>query len=595
MSDLGTNAATIKYFWRHMMRYPLLAAGMWLVMPVAILFNRFLPALVVAGILSRLAEGDFTPGDVWGSFGPQILLAIGLAALGGIFIWRIVSYCNWKLEGYVKRDIAREVFDHLMKLDANFHANSFAGSLVSQTNKLIGAYIRITDTTLFQVGTLTVSVLLTSILLYSRAPAFVALLILLVLIYTSGAFLITRHLRRLNAREAGADNKQTGNLADSVTNVMAVKSFAAGAPENTRFAAATEKTRQAQMSLMRATLKREFAFTSTNNTIYAASLILAVAGVVVWGAEIGTVFLIWTYAGAIMLQLWDFSNNTLRNFNRGFGDAKSMMEILALEPEVKDPIEPEPARIKNGAITFAKMDFTHPDSAQGETLFSSLNLKIKAGEKIGLVGHSGSGKSTLTRLLLRFHDLDGGAILIDNQNIAKIAQDDLRRHIAYVPQEPLLFHRTIRENIAFGQPDAADQDVTNAAKKAHALEFIEKLPKGFETLVGERGVKLSGGQRQRIAIARAILKDAPILVLDEATSALDSENEKLIQAALWELMKDRTAIVIAHRLSTIQRMDRIVVLEDGKIVEQDSHEKLLKQDGTYAKLWQHQSGGFISE
>jgi ATP-binding cassette subfamily B protein len=211
------------------------------------------------------------------------------------------------------------------------------------------------------------------------------------------------------------------------------------------------------------------------------------------------------------------------------------------------------------------------------------------------VGHSGSGKTTFTRLLLRFSDIDGGQILIDGQNIAHITQDDLHRHIAYVPQEPLLFHRSIAENIAYGKDEADEATIKKTAELAHAAEFIDNLPKGYETLVGERGVKLSGGQRQRVAIARAMIKDAPILVLDEATSALDSESEKLIQSALWKLMQGRTAIVIAHRLSTIQKMDRIVVLDNGKIVEQGSHQELLKKNGTYAALWAHQSGGFLED
>jgi ATP-binding cassette subfamily B protein len=211
------------------------------------------------------------------------------------------------------------------------------------------------------------------------------------------------------------------------------------------------------------------------------------------------------------------------------------------------------------------------------------------------VGHSGSGKTTLTRLLLRFSDIEAGVIAIDGQDISKVTQKSLRESIAYVPQEPMLFHRSLRENIAYGKPEASFEEVHAAAEKANAIEFIEKLPEGFETTVGERGVKLSGGQRQRIAIARAILKDAPILVLDEATSALDSDSEKLIQDALSKLMKGRTSIVVAHRLSTISKLDRIIVLEDGQIDEQGSHEALLKQKGTYAKLWAHQSGGFIEE
>jgi ATP-binding cassette, subfamily B, bacterial len=275
------------------------------------------------------------------------------------------------------------------------------------------------------------------------------------------------------------------------------------------------------------------------------------------------------------------------------GDARDMVEILKIEAEVKDPQKPQKVRIGHGEIKFQSVQFQH--SGSDEAIFEDFNLDISAGEKVGLVGHSGSGKTTFTRLLLRFSDIDGGKILIDGQSISAITQADLRKNIAYVPQEPLLFHRTISENIAYGNGKASNKEVETAAKSSHAAEFIEKLPNGYETLVGERGVKLSGGQRQRIAIARAMLKDAPILMLDEATSSLDSESEKYIQDALWKLMEGRTAIVIAHRLSTIQRMDRIVVLDDGQVVEQGTHKELLDAGGTYARLWAHQSGGFLED
>jgi ATP-binding cassette subfamily B protein len=214
--------------------------------------------------------------------------------------------------------------------------------------------------------------------------------------------------------------------------------------------------------------------------------------------------------------------------------------------------------------------------------------------RVGLVGRSGGGKTTITRLLLRFMDIEGGTILIGGQRIDKVPQGSLRELIAYVPQDPAMFHRSIADNIRFGKPDATEAEIRRAAGLAHAAEFIEMLPQGYQTLVGERGVKLSGGQRQRVAIARAILKDAPILILDEATSSLDSESEGLIQDALWNLMERRTAIVIAHRLSTVRRMDRLVVLDRGEIVEQGSHETLRDLDGVYASLWEHQSGGFLT-
>jgi len=266
--------------------------------------------------------------------------------------------------------------------------------------------------------------------------------------------------------------------------------------------------------------------------------------------------------------------------------------LLLTPPAVVDPITPEPLRAQASEVRFERVTFAH---AGGPPLFTGLDLAVPSGTRLGLVGRSGGGKTTLTRLLLRMMDLDDGRILIGGQDISKLRQSDLRSLIAYVPQDPAMFHRTLRDNIAFARPHTSDAEIHQAARAAHVTEFAGALPDGFDTMVGERGVKLSGGQRQRVALARAILRDAPILLLDEATSALDSESENLVQQALWPLMQGRTALVVAHRLSTVARMDQLVVLDRGQIAEKGTHQDLLRLDGTYARLWQHQSGGFFDD
>ncbi len=590
---MTTAQKTVRLFWHHAKRYPAHLWGLTILVPVSILLQQFLPQLLVANVLERLGKGDFNPGQLLDSFGTSMLLYALLVFLTGVVLWRCIIIMIWKLEMQVTRDIDNRVFGHLLTMSAHFHANRFGGSLVSQANRLSGAYIRFADTTFFEIATFITSFVLTVVILLPRVPWFVLLLVLISGGYMTAAYFITRKTRQFNEAETKAATQQTGFLADSVTNVMAVKSFSAENYERTRYAKATAFTRAATARLMRTATKRDLFSSTVISTIDVVALIAATASVVLFNAEIATVFLVLNYTNNISRRLWDFNSHVLRQYNKALGDSAEMVEILDLQPDVKDPAKPQKSLITNGAIDFADITFTHTDA--DDALFKNLHLSVKSGEKIGLVGHSGSGKTTLTKLLLRFADVEEGAVVIDGQNIATITQADLRRSIAYVPQEPLLFHRTISENIAYGKPKATKKQIIEAAKAANADEFIRTLPKGYNTLVGERGVKLSGGQRQRIAIARAMIKDAPILVLDEATSALDSESEKLIQTALWRLMKNRTAIVIAHRLSTVQRMDRIIVLENGKIVEQGSHKELLAQKGVYASLWAHQSGGFIEE
>jgi len=303
----------------------------------------------------------------------------------------------------------------------------------------------------------------------------------------------------------------------------------------------------------------------------------------------GFVVLIQIYLGGIFASIWHLGR-AIATFYKALSSASEMIEIFEKTPDIVDVPSPETFAIKNGEIVFENMFFGYGEK---NPVFENFNLKALAGEKIGLVGRSGSGKSTLTKLLLRFVDVNGGTIKIDGQNIATLRQFDLRNNIAYVPQDTILFHRTLKENIAYGNDQATDEEIIEASKKAHAHEFISSFPNGYDTLVGERGVKLSGGERQRVAIARAMLKKAPILILDEATSSLDTISEKYIQDSFEQLIKGRTTIVIAHRLSTVQKMDRIIVLEKGKIAEEGKHKELLDKGGIHSDLWKYQTNGFL--
>jgi len=596
MDQTNKVRAVFGYYWKRARKYPGWVTGVAFSLPAAVLLNSYLPPLILATVLSRLSQHQYTPHDIWGSFGAQLVEYV-LVLFAGMAAWRLVDHFVWKLEGHISKDIAEEVLDHMLQLSTDFHANNFTGSLVSQTNKLMNSYIRTSDTTIFSVYPLVSGILIASIILATRAPLYVALLIVSSAMFIGFAFKISKTVRRYGAITAADESRQTGYLADAITNVVAIKSFSRSGYERRRFRKATLTTQRSLFQLAKSHQKQMNYLGVLSRSMGGLALLMAIVSVMVFNINIATVFLIFSYTSSIVDQLFNFGNQALRNYNRSVGDAYDMVQKLAMQPTVQDPEKPEKPRISKGRVTFSGVVFDHEakDSQRQKPLFHDFNLEIEPGEKIGLVGHSGGGKTTLTKLILRFMDIEKGEILIDGQNIASITQDDLRSYITYVPQEPLLFHRTLAENINYGKPGGSGAEILKAAKMAHADEFIRDLPHGYETLVGERGIKLSGGQRQRIAIARAMLKDAPVLVLDEATSALDSESEKLIQAALWKLMEGKTAIVIAHRLSTIQRMDKIVVLEEGKIVEQGTHKQLLANKGTYAKLWAHQSGGFLED
>lgn len=542
--------------------------------------------IFLSKLLIQISNGQATMNS---SIGLLIGYAI-ILFLGDVVAPRFAIAMAFIAETKMQSIISARVFKKLSENSLVFHSNKMSGGMVSDANKLSGSIERFWDTFIFTAVPIVATIISICIALsfivwqFAIAIGILSIIIMTIIIKAQTAVV---PISRIAAEKSST---MTAYFADAISNISAVKAFSKENFELERYKELVADWRKSSMKEMKSVLIITGTFGTLMALMNICAFIAAILATEYHIANIGAIYLIVSYTINMVGVLWDVSNAT-RNYIRILGDAGPMISTLDEETELIDPINPKTFMVNRGKIEFKNISFTHKEN--NKSLFEDFSLTIKPGEQVGLVGRSGSGKTSLTRLLLRFSDVENGEITIDGQNIADIKQESLRNAIAYVPQEPMLFHRSLRENIAYGCMDASDDQVNRVIKQANASDFIENLPKGLETTVGERGVKLSGGQRQRIAIARAILKDAPILILDEATSALDSENEKLIQDALWKLMKGRTSIVIAHRLSTIAKLDRIVVMDDGKIVEQGTHDQLLSNGGSYAKLWQHQSGGFI--
>lgn len=557
-----------------------------------VFFLTFASPLVVGKVVDLVATGGVGPDRVWEVFGPYVALFVG-ANVAGQVCSKLQDYTCARLEIRASYELARRSFDVLSNQSMTFHTNRFGGSIVSATQKYVGAYATLMDTFTYSLLPGVATVAMTIALLAPLVPTYVVLLAAVLAIYVVVVLKLYRKILPINAAASAAQNHLSGELSDSITNIMAVKTAGREAYEQEVFRRASEDVRQADSARMRRTV-RTGAVTSTLIVLMMALTAVFIAGGNAWlGISGGTLVMMFTYTNTLAMR-FNMLSAMFQQINRALGDAHDLTVALD-EPLLvaDDPNAPE-LRVTAGRIDFEGVGFRYADADAQDRVFDDFTLEIPAGQRVGLVGRSGSGKTTLTTLLLRLEDLTRGRIVIDGQDIAHVTQTSLRRQIAYVAQEPMLFHRSIRENIAYGRPDASDAEVERAAREANAWEFIERLPDGLDTEVGERGVKLSGGQRQRVAIARAILMDAPILVLDEATSALDSESERLIQDALENLMRGRTAIVVAHRLSTVASLDRIVVLSHGAIAEDGTHEELVAAGGEYASLWSRQTGSFLA-
>lgn len=589
----STARRTLHYYWAATSKHLGLFIGLMLSSIGFIVLLSYGNPLLMSMIVDRVSAEPIAPDQVFEVFGPYIIALIAINLIGQACS-KVQDYTSFKLEIAASYDLATEAFDALSNQSMTFHSNRFGGTLVSQTTKFMNAYSQMLENITFPFLPIICSIIATCVILIPRVPAYVVILMALLVVYAIVSYVMYKRILSLNEDAADAQNTLSGALSDAVTNILAVKTYGREDYERELFDRANREVVARDTKRMMASLARGIITACIALAIMSVVAVFIAGGNAWFGITPGTLVIMFTYTYTITNQ-FNFISRGLQRFNVAFGDASGMTSVLDEPRLVADEPNAKPLKVTAGDIDFIDLNFWYTDGNAKTKVFDNFNLHIPAGQRVGLVGRSGAGKTTLTKLLLRLSDIQEGEILIDGQNVAKGTQQSLRRQVAYVPQEALLFHRTIAENIAYARPDASMDEIREAARQANALEFIERLPQGFDTVTGERGIKLSGGQRQRIAIARAMLANAPILVLDEATSALDSESEKLVQDALEKLMQGRTSIVVAHRLSTVASLDRIVVLDRGKIVEDGPHSELIAQGGEYAQLWSRQTGAYLED
>ncbi|GHJ42001.1 ABC transporter ATP-binding protein [Streptomyces sp. TS71-3] len=583
----GSVLLALRYYGRELARLRRLTAPAMLLPAFGNIGINYIAPLVVAKLVGRIADDR---GLTAGSALPYVLGFAGVLLLAEA-LWRVGLHCLNRVDGYGIEHLYVIGMDELYAKDAAFFHDNFAGSLTKRVLSFASRFEEFVDTLTFSVVGSLVPLAFGSVVLWRYEPLLVVgLLAMIALTALCVAPLIRRRQALVDRREA-AIARVSGHVADSLMNMDTVRAFSAERHEAAEHRSRVAESRRLSLrSWDYGNLRLDTLVAPMSVLTNALGLLLAVV-LGGGGQSVEAVVVAFTYYTNATRIMFEF-NQIYRRLESSMTEAAQFTDLLLAPPTVVDPASPEPLRPRDADVCFEKVTFAH---AGAGPLFEGLDLAVPSGAKIGLVGRSGGGKTTLTRLLLRMTDIDGGRILIGGQDISRLRQCDLRSQIAYVPQDPAMFHRSLRDNIAFARLDATDAEIRRAAEAAHVTEFADGLPDGFDTMVGERGIKLSGGQRQRIALARAILRDAPILLLDEATSALDSESEVLVQEALWRLMEGRTALVVAHRLSTVAGMDRLVVLDRGRIIEQGSHRDLLAAEGAYAKLWHHQSGGFLDE
>jgi ATP-binding cassette subfamily B protein len=522
----------------------------------------------------------------------HIIIIILIFHLVSLIFGRIAYFLYLYVEEYTMVQLKQNSFNYLIKHSHSFFTNNFTGSLVQRVNRQARSFEKLFDTFVFNFAPLVTTVIGAVVITYFTSKVLALIILLWVIIYFVLSIFFYKWRMKYNVEVAKADSETTGLLSDNISNNQTIALYNGYNREINSYTQATNN--QAKITLKTWNLAGFYeSFQLLLVTL--VEFVIFYYAIKYWQTDkltVGGIVMIQIYIVSLSRQIW-MINMILRSVFESLADSKEMVEIVNTPHEITDTLTAQDLKVSQGEIEFKNTTFNFNET---RAVLENINCTIKPGEKIALIGPSGAGKTTFVRLILRLYNITGGQILIDKQNINQVTLESLRKNISLVPQDPILFHRSLKENIRYGRPEATDDEVLSASKLANCADFIESLPNKYETLVGERGIKLSGGERQRIAIARAILKNAPILILDEATSSLDSHSEALIQEALTNLMKSKTTIAIAHRLSTIRKMDRIIVMRDGKIIEEGTHDELSnKNSSLYKDLWELQAGGFIQK
>ena len=570
----GQVLAFIVRQWMHRPRRFALSAGLMLMAVLCDLTAPWLADGLVTAVSRSPEAGTDQAWRAWAAFAGIYVVLFGIRNTAFV-TWNTFAARN--MEGLIT-----SAFERVQSFSSDWHADTFAGATVRRVGRAMWGYDSVSDQLVLWLGPSTLVLFGLAISMLVRWPLVGAFVLVMVLAYMTLSLVLAKFwIRPANLKAAALDSEIGANLADAITSNATVKAFGAERREAARFA-------------LTARAWRDAAVTSWNRAVLTGGMLNALM-VVLQAGLTGLLVLLWSrhqaQAGDVAFAITAFLlmsgylrnfGENVRNLQKGLDDSEAVAGYMRTAPQVADRPGAGAFHRGEGEIVFDQVTFQY--RGQEEALYDRFTLAIGAGERVALVGPTGSGKSTFVKLIQRLYDLQDGQIRIDGQDVAQVTQESLRQAIAVVPQDPALFHRSIGENIAYGNPDATQDDIVAAAKKAKAHGFISKLPKGYDTLVGERGVKLSGGERQRVAIARAFLTGAPIVIFDEATSSLDVETERDVQLAAEALMKGRTTIVIAHRLSTIRGADRILVFADGRVVEEGRHGELVEKQGAYARL-----------